>query len=398
LSDLLTEESDTALDTSADADLAVTRQAIRAHRRHRWRRPALVRPVIIYAISRILTMAAMAMAAPIAHLSFAGAVDRWDTRWFVRAATNGWPRHLVTVHGHVTGTTVAFFPLFPLTTRWLADLSGASLLLTAATLSTVTGLTAVVAVWILVRDYASSRAADRATLLFALFPGTFVFSLAYAEGIVITLVAWGLVALRHRRWVLAGLAGALATAAAPVALAFEVSCLWTALVELRRTRDWRPLAAPVLAPAGFVGYQLWLWRHTGNFWAWRLTERGGWHSYLSVAYPFHVASWFVTHPLASTANMNIVVAGTVVAAVGVVFAFRDRQPIPFLLYGLAVSVAAMLTAPVGLRPRLVLDAFPLVAAIGVHLRGRWFQAAVIASVVGLVALTVYSVDTFAVFP
>jgi len=96
--------------------------------------------------------------------------------------------------------------------------------------------------------------------------------------------------------------------------------------------------------------------------------------------------------------MNLIVAGTVVAAVGAAFAIRDRQPGPLLLYGLAVSAAAMLTAPVGLRPRLVLDAFPLVAAIGVHLRGRWFQAAVIASMVGLVALTVYSVDTFAVFP
>jgi len=398
LSELLTNPTGTALDTGADTDLAAGRHAAVTHRRLKRRLPALVRPTVVYAISRVVTMAAMAVAAPIAHLSFAGAVDRWDTRWFLRAAANGWPRHLLTVHGHVTGTTIAFFPLFPLMTRWLADLSGASLLLTAATLSTVTGLTAVVAVWILVRDYAGSQAADRATLLLALFPGTFVFSLAYAEGIVITLVAWGLVALRHRRWVLAGLAGALATAAAPVALAFEVSCLWAALVELRRTRRWRPLAAPALAPAGFVAYQLWLWRHTGNFWAWKLTERGAWHSYLSAAYPLHVGSWFVTHPLASTANMNLIVAGTVVAAVGAAFAIRDRQPGPLLLYGLAVSAAALLTAPVGLRPRLVLDAFPLLVAIGVHLRGRWFRVVVVASVVGLVALTVYSVDTFAVFP
>jgi len=86
------------------------------------------------------------------------------------------------------------------------------------------------------------------------------------------------------------------------------------------------LAAPALVPTGFVGYQLWLWRHTGNLGAWRLTERGGWHSYLSLGYPLHVAGRFVT--FTSTANMNMIVAGTAVAAVGAVVALRDRQPAP----------------------------------------------------------------------
>ena len=43
-----------------------------------------------------------------------------------------------------------------------------------------------------------------ATLLFALFPGTFAFSLAYNEGIVLTCIALGLLALMDRRWWLAG--------------------------------------------------------------------------------------------------------------------------------------------------------------------------------------------------
>ena len=341
-------------------------------------------------------MAAMAVAAPIAHLSFGGAVNRWDTRWLVRAAAHGWPSRLVTVHGHVKATTIAFFPLFPLISRWTSDVTGAPLFFSAAMLSSVTGLSAVVAVWILVRDYAGHNAADRASFLFAMFPGSFVFSLAYAEGIVITLVALGLVALRRRCWVLAGVAGALATAASPVALAFGISCLWTAIVEVRSSRDWRVLAAPVLAPVGFVCYQLWLWVHTGNAWAWKLTERGGWDSYLSVRYPLHVVWQLVT--LGSTANMNVIAAATFVAAIGMVLALRDRQPAPIFLYGLGVCVAAVLTAPVGLRPRFVLDAFPFVAVMGVHLRGKRFRYALGASVIGLVALTVFSVDSFKVFP
>jgi len=255
-----------------------------------------------------------------------------------------------------------------------------------------------VAVWALVRRYAGAQAADRATLLLAVFPGSFVFSLVYTEGTVISLVTVGLIALRQRRWVLAGVVGALATATSPVALAFEVSCVWVVVGELRRSRRWASLVAPALVPAGFVAYQLWLWRRTGNLMAWKLTERGGWHSYLSAAYPPHLLSWFVTHPFTSTANMNMMVGGTAVAVVGLVFALRDHQPAPLVLYGLTVATLALFTAPVGLRPRFVLDAFPLVLAIGVRLQGRAFRVAVVVSTVALVALTFYSVDTFAVFP
>ncbi len=367
-------------------------------RRRPWRHPALVRPTVIYVLSRVVTMAAMAAAAPIAHLSFAGAVDRWDTRWFLRAAAYGWPHHLVTVHGRATGTTIAFFPLFPLVIRFLARLTGAPLLLTGALVSALSGLVAMVAVWALVRRYAGAPAADRATLLLAVFPGSFVFSLVYTEGIVISLVAVGLIALRQRRWVLAAVVGALATATSPVALAFEVSCVWVVVGELRRTRRWSALVAPAVVPAGFVAYQLWLWRRTGNLMAWKLTERGGWHSYLSAAYPPHLLSWFVTHPFTSTANMNMMVGGTAVAVVGLVIALRDHQPAPLVLYGATVAALALFTAPVGLRPRFVLDAFPLILAIGVRLRGRPFRVAVVVSTVALVALTFYSVDTFAVFP
>ena len=49
-----------------------------------------------------------------------------------------------------------------------------------------------------VRQYAGAWAAHRATLLVAVFPATFVFNLVYAEGMTITLVALGLMALL--RW------------------------------------------------------------------------------------------------------------------------------------------------------------------------------------------------------
>ena len=129
----------------------------------------------------------------------------------------------------------------------------------ALLLSGVTGLTAVWAVGLLARRLAGDSAGARAALLFAVFPGTFVFSFAYSEGIVVTCVAFGLLALLDRRWWLAGVLGAVATAASPVALAFVVSCVWAAVGQpsaaTGESAHWSHL---LLAPLGFVAYMVYL--------------------------------------------------------------------------------------------------------------------------------------------
>jgi hypothetical protein len=366
----------------------------RSARRYRW----ILRPVVIYLASRVITLGAMLVGAAFAHRTLASEINTWDTKWFIRAAGMGYPSRLPIVHGHVGASPIAFFPAFPLTFRWFSDLTGTSLLIAGTIVSSVTGLTAMVAVWMLVRHYAGSKAADRSTLLLALFPASFVFSLVYAEGMIITLAAASLLALLQRRWILAGLAAALATATAPVALALVVSCAWSAGRAIHRDRTWRALAAPLLAPLGFVAYQVWLWRHTGDIWAWRQTELGGWHSYLSVAYPVHVITSFIGSPIGSPASIRVVAASIVVTVVCAVVALRGRLPVPLLLYGLSVAAIAILTRPIGPRPRFLMVAFPLVVAVATRLRGRSYIATVSVSTVLLIALTLYSVLSNSVFP
>ncbi|MGH9296701.1 MAG: hypothetical protein ACRDZP_01840, partial [Acidimicrobiales bacterium] len=268
----------------------------------------ILRPAAIYIASRIVTLLAMSVSTVIAHQGLGSEINRWDSQWFLRAASRGWPTRLSMIHGHVAANTIAFFPALPLSIRGVSRLTGLSLFAAGTAISSLTGLTAMIAVWVLVRSYAGGGIADRATFAVALFPGSFVFSLIYAEGFVITFVAFGLFALSRRRWLLAGLLGLLATFTAPIALPFVVSCLWAALVAIRSRRDWRALAAPVLAPLGFVAYISWIWWHTGSVSTWRATERGGWKSYLSIVYPFHIVASFVTHPLTSTATTNLLFA------------------------------------------------------------------------------------------
>jgi hypothetical protein len=364
----------------------------------RFRHWFLFWPVVAYVAARVVTLVALAATAPINHNSLSGRLVRWDSKWFVRAAEQGWPRHLPMIHGHVAGNTTAFFPVFPLAMRWGSSATTLSPLTVGVVISAVTGLTAVVAIGLLVRRFAGSEGATRATLLFALFPGTFAFSLAYNEGIVLTCIALGLIALMDRRWWLAGLLGMLATATAPISLAFVLSCAWCAGRATWRTRSLRPLVAPVLAVSGFLFYMFWLWRHTGVLNAWRLTERGGWKSSPSVSYPFRIVWDFVSNPISPTITGQILFFGTLVAVVGAVLAIRQRQPAPVLIYGLAAGLLGAISAPVGLRPRFIMLAFPLVVAFGTRLRGRAYAATLVVSSALLAATTALEFVSWAVFP
>ena len=364
----------------------------------RARQSFLFWPVVAYLAARVVTLAVLPIADLADHRSLAGELARWDGTWFLRAAEQGWPRHLPVSHGHVAANTTAFFPVIPLAIRWLSDATRLSPLAVGLVLSGVTGLTAVVAVGVLVRRFAGSEQATRATLLFAVFPGTFAFSLIYAEGFLITCIALGLLALLSRRWWLAGLLGLLATATSPIALAFVLSCAWCAGWAAWRDRSVRPLVAPVLAPLGFLAYMGWLWRHTGTLDAWRLTEKGGWHSWPSLSYPFRVLATFARNPFGPTLTGQILVAGTVVAVIGGVLAVRQRQPAPVLIYGLAAAALAAVASPVGLRPRFIMVAFPLVVAYGTRLRGRAYTGTVLASVALLVAMSALEFGSWAVFP
>jgi hypothetical protein len=58
--------------------------------------------------------------------------------------------------------------------------------------------------------------------------------------------------------------GPLATASRPGAIAVAAACACAAGLAIWRRRDWRALAAPLIAPLGFIGYVGWLGNYTGD--------------------------------------------------------------------------------------------------------------------------------------
>lgn len=352
----------------------------------------------VYLAVRLLTVAVVALANLSTHHGWVSDLSTWDGAWYLRAVYHGWPSHLTYVDGRVTGSPIAFFPLFPLLIRALAYVSGLGAATVGILLSGLSGLGVVYLIGQLTQRFADRDRAERAALLFALSPGGFVFNLIYAEGMVLIFMILGLIALLERRWVLAGALGALASITSPVGLAFAAACAVTSIAAIARDRQWRSLVAPVLAPLGFVVWMLYLWRHTGSIMAWRLTERDGWNSYPSLLYPVRILTKFLFNPLSPTMTGQMLFWGTVVAIALTVLAFRERQPLPVLAYGVSAVALFAISSPVGLRPRFLMLAFPLTIAAATHFEGRRFRAVLAISIVTLALMTLETLTSWAVFP
>ena len=65
---------------------------------------------------------------------------------------------------------------------------------------------------------------------------------------------------------------------------------------------------------------------------------------------------------------------------------------------LVFILLAAVSAPVGLRPRFIMLAFPLVIAFGTRLRGRPYTWAMVVSVAFLLVMTLTTLASSAVFP
>ena len=92
-----------------------------------------------------------------------------------------------------------------------------------------------------------------AMTLLCLYPGSVVMSWSYSEPLLIVCAAACLLLLDARRWVLAGLAAAIATGTRPNGLALVAVCAVGALIAIRQRREWRALAA-ALAPTGSIAF------------------------------------------------------------------------------------------------------------------------------------------------
>jgi Gpi18-like mannosyltransferase len=276
-----------------------------------------------------------------------------------------------------------------------------SLIVAGLLISGVGGFIATVLVQRLSAGWWGEEASRRAVIFFCFFPGSIVFSMVYSEGVMIPLIAGCLLALERRRWLLAGVLAAFATAIGPTALAIVPACAAAAVLEMRR-RGWRDLnalkawIAPVLAPVGLLAFGAFLWAWVGTPFATYYAQHHEWSEKTNpLALVTLVLRLFnendVMHDYLLHINLNYVagILGAVFlfVALWLLYKTRPRISVPALVWTLGISFLALTSENVPPNPRMLITAFPAVLVVAYRLKGRAFNCLIAVSVTLLVVMS-----------
>jgi len=361
----------------------------------------------VYLATRALLLVVAFVNGALRHHAFTHELSQWDGLWYRMLADHGYPTHV----SHVQ-TTLGFFPVYP-GIVWavshvfvvpIAHWEILSTTIAGVIVSGVGGLVATVLMQRLATGWWGEHAGRKAVLIFCLFPGSVVFSMVYAEGILLPLAAGCILALQKRRWLLAGALAAVATATEPEALVLVVVCAVSAALELRRRgfanrSARRSLLAPALSVVGVGAFGGFLWAWTGSPFASFIAQHDGWSEKTDPLALWHLAQLtgeqisfnHFNHP---TIDLNLVV-GLVGAAVLIgllVLVVRNwrEMSVEAIVWTFGISWLAMTSEYTPPNPRLLITAFPAVLVLARYVHGRWWTALLCANGVmlaGLSALT-----------
>jgi hypothetical protein len=346
--------------------------------------------IIAYLVSRFLVLVGTAAAAagqaaairefnpdgpkPTSALSgMVDAITAWDGRWYFEIVRLGYPKSVpANITYEQTEARAAFFPVYPWIVRMFDKVLPGNAVTAGIIVNFVVGLIFILLVGRLAMVWFDSAAiATRAMVIASFFPGSYVLSITYSEGILLCAAALGLIALHRRRWLSAGLWSLLATASRPNGVAMVVACAVAAFIAIRARREWRALVAPVLAPIGFIAVQLYIGSVAHERGVWFRVQREAWREGTSFgATALKNIGTFLLHPLASPANA-ITTASMVSLVLGLIALRKAKLPAEAIFFSLTIAVLMLIPATVTARPRFVYTAFPLALAAAKVWPTKW---------------------------
>ena len=315
----------------------------------------------------LATRAAVALGVIAAYLvkvkwSWRKILSRDDAWWYQRIASHGYPRHLhwpATVP-HARYSPWAFYPGYPLTIRLAHEVTRLSYIDASFALAFVFGGLAIRAVYSLGDALGGQTVARGSAALIAAWPGSAAMNMPYSEALFMATAAASMAALLRRRWLLAGLLGAVATGTRAIGLALVVAALIAAGLEIRRRRDWRALIAPALTASGVGAFYLYGWQRTGDALIWRHAE-DLWQQKLDFGAAMLKRleqGW--SHRGGAAVSDLLLVVGLTMLVLMLVAVVLQRRSVNWPLLGYAAVAAALICfySNVGPRPRMVLAVIP----------------------------------------
>ncbi len=359
----------------------------------------------VYFATRGLLLLAAYLLSAFGHHNFLHELANWDGLWYREVANNGYLNH-----PSYAQTTLGFFPLYPLTI-WIFEpvftvltTHGAIWAATVAgvVISTAGGAIATYLVYRLATEWWDRKIGLRAAVLFAVFPGSVVFSMVYSEGLLLPLAAGCLLALGHRRWLLAGILAGLATAVQPAGIVLVAACAVAAYLEWRRSGYRRPvlrrvIVAPLLSLSGIAAFAAFLWAWTGTPLANYQAQHHGWSEKTDLLAMLHLTTrlWaeiIHQHPHERPVDMNLIVGlvGGILLIAMLVLVWRQRHRIgpAALVWTFGISFLALTSEYVPPLPRMLITAFPALMVVARYVRGKWWPILLWTNCVLLVVLSV----------
>lgn len=295
--------------------------------------------------------------------------NHWDATRYINIAQYGYQTHY----------DFAFFPLFPLLTAAIAyPLGSWSYLAVGTLISNAALLGTLFILYQLAIDIGGERVAFRTLLYLCIFPTALFFFAAYNESLFLLLTTGTFLALRHRRWWLAGLLGLLAALTRSAGILLVIPYLyelWAArknsTVTLRTT--FLGLLPVLLIPAGTALYCIYCWQMTGNPLEFAAVQNH-WARYLSwpwqgIGQAFFELFW--QQPFGSFYQVHTLLDLTATLAF-IVLAILGHRKLPtsynlwtgFLLLYILLSPSTGQPDPLISNQRFVLELFPVFITLG----------------------------------
>lgn len=313
--------------------------------------------------------------------------ERFDALWYLRIADAGY---------RAGDGSAAFFPLYPLFTRFVSVILGGRPFAASLLVSNAALLAALTLLYDLTRAEISDAAARTTVVLLCVFPTSFFLFAPYSESLFLLLAVAALWAARRDRWWLAAAAGFGAALTRNIGVVVALALLAEAIQRRAEgdRRFLRGLAAVAATGAGTLAYLL-FWQVKAGDWLAPIHQQANWERVFAWPWttlvdgtrsafeyvgatngPYWLIDWLLVLPM---------LAASVVALLRYRWAYRV-----YLWGGLLVPLSYVFPdRPLMSMPRFVLPLFPAFWAMAELLDRwhvpRWVVAAVGAAGLGLLA-------------
>ncbi|NLA34550.1 MAG: hypothetical protein GX868_02555 [Actinobacteria bacterium] len=307
----------------------------------------------------------------------------WDSVWYHLVATEGYSLDLP--KGMPPGSAnIAFFPMYPMVSGFVSDVTGLDSYWSLTIVSLVTGLIATILLWAMVRSLYDERRATAVTALFAFSSGSFALSMLYSEGLFLVAAISCCWLLMRERYLLAGAFAAIGTASRPTGVVLVVVCAVAAWFADRKDRR-TAIAATLLSMAGIGGYFVFLRGLTGSWTTYFEVQKSGWQDRTHLVEGRAVEVRALIDPSFGNGAYRLAAVLSVIGFVTIVVALRrliaERAHVVLIAYTGAMAAMLWTSVMVGYRPRMVMVIFPVFIGLsGVLDTRRRFSAWMIFSV------------------